>query len=41
MTAGGPVDASNVYVCYKIDIPGTQPAGYYYNTIKYTAIPKF
>ena len=41
MTNSGPVSASAVYVCYRINIPGTQPAGYYYNKIKYTAVPKF
>jgi len=37
----GPVDASEVFVCYRISIPGTQPAGYYHNKLKYTAVPKF
>ncbi|MCX6732406.1 MAG: hypothetical protein NTV98_02605 [Candidatus Roizmanbacteria bacterium] len=41
MTNSGPVSASAVYVCYRINIPGTQPAGYYYNKLKYTAVPKF
>ncbi len=35
------VSGSAVYVCYRLYIPGTQPAGYYYNKIKYTAVPKF
>lgn len=41
MTNTGPVNASSVYVCYRINIPGTQPAGYYYSKIKYTAVAKF
>lgn len=41
MTNGGPVDSSSVYVCYRIDITATQPAGYYYNKIIYTAVPTF
>ncbi|WKZ25540.1 MAG: hypothetical protein QY322_04130 [bacterium] len=41
MENGGPVDGSSVYVCYRIDITGTQPAGYYYNKIQYTAVPTF
>ncbi len=41
MSNVGPVSASSVYVCYRINIPGTQPAGFYYNKLKYTAVPKF
>jgi len=41
MTNTGPVSGSSAYVCYRIAIPGTQPAGYYYNKIKYTAVPTF
>ena len=41
MSNAGPVSASAVYVCYRINIRGTQPAGYYYNKLKYTAVPKF
>ncbi len=41
MTGSGPVSADSVYVCYRINIPGTQPAGYYFNKLKYTAVPKF
>lgn len=37
----GPVSGSSVYVCYRIAISGTQPAGYYYNTVKYTAVATF
>jgi len=41
MTSSAPVSGSSVYVCYRIAIPGTQPAGYYYNKVKYTAVPTF
>lgn len=41
MTNSGPVDNNEIYVCYRIAIPGTQPAGFYYNKITYTAVPIF
>ena len=41
MTSSVPVSGSSVYACYRIAIGGTQPAGYYYNKIKYTAVPTF
>jgi hypothetical protein len=41
MSNSGPVSANSIYVCYKITIPGTQPAGYYYNIAKYTATATF
>jgi len=41
MSNSGPVSGSSVYVCYKITIPGNQPAGYYYNIAKYTATAIF
>lgn len=41
MTNSGPVNGSSVYVCYRIAISGIQPAGYYYNKVRYTAIPIF
>ena len=41
MTNTGPVSGSSVYVCYRIHIPATQPAGYYFNKLKYTAVAKF
>ncbi len=37
----GPVSANQVSICYRINVPGTQPAGYYYNKLKYTAVAKF
>jgi len=41
MSATAPVSANQVYVCYRISISGTQPAGYYYNKVKYTATARF
>jgi hypothetical protein len=41
MTNAGPVSGSSAYVCYRIAISGLQPAGYYYNKVRYTAIPIF
>ena len=41
MVNAGPVDSSSAYVCYRIDITATQPAGYYFNKVKYTAVPTF
>lgn len=41
MSNAGPVDSSSAYVCYRIDITATQPAGYYYNKVIYTAVPTF
>jgi len=41
MTASAPVSANQAYVCYRISISGTQPAGYYYNKVKYTATARF
>src|SRR3989339_870395 len=37
----GPVSGSSVYVCYRIHVPATQPAGFYFNKLKYTAVAKF
>lgn len=36
-----PADTADAYVCFRLSVPGTQPAGYYYNKVRYTAIPKF
>ena len=41
MSNAGPVSAKQVYACYRISVSGTQPAGYYYNKIKYTATATF
>jgi len=37
----GSVNSKDIYVCYRISVTGTQPAGYYYNKVRYTAVPKF
>lgn len=36
-----PVSSDQAYVCYRISVSGTQPAGYYYNKVKYTATARF
>ncbi|MCS7093156.1 MAG: hypothetical protein NZL96_01850 [Patescibacteria group bacterium] len=41
MSANGPVASAQVYVCYRLNVSATQPAGYYFNVIKYTASAKF
>ncbi len=41
MTNTGPVDTSQVYICYRIDVTATQPAGYYFNNVRYTATATF
>ena len=37
----GPVSGSAANVCFRIAISNLQPAGYYYNKVRYTAIPIF
>ena len=41
MSKSSPTTASKVNICFRLSVPGDQPAGYYYNVIKYTATPKF
>ena len=41
MTNSAPVNSKDIYVCYRIAISGTQPAGYYFNKVKYTATAIF
>lgn len=41
MSHASPVENSQVYVCFRIDINALQPAGYYYNKVKYTATAIF
>ena len=41
MSNGNPVASKQAYVCYRIAISATQPAGYYYNKVKYTATATF
>jgi hypothetical protein len=37
----GPINSDSAYVCFRINIPADQPAGYYYNVLRYTAVPIF
>lgn len=41
MANTGSVSAKSAYVCYRFAISGTQPAGYYYNKVKYTCTATF
>ncbi len=41
MSKSSPTSSSKVNVCYRLSISSTQPAGYYYNKVKYTATAKF
>jgi len=41
MSDSSPVSASSAYVCYRLDVSGTQQAGLYYNTVKYIATATF
>lgn len=41
MSNTGPAASSKAYVCYRLNISTTQPAGYYYNKVKYTATATF
>ncbi len=40
-SSNGPVNSKDIYVCYRIAISAIQPAGYYYNKVKYTATATF
>lgn len=41
MSSTNPVASSQVYVCYRLNISATQPAGYYFNIVRYTASASF
>ncbi len=41
MSASTPVASSQVYVCYRLNVSATQPAGYYFNKVRYTATASF
>lgn len=41
MSSTTPVASSQIYVCYRLNISATQPAGYYFNIVRYTASAKF
>jgi hypothetical protein len=36
-----PVSTNDAFVCWRLSIDGIQPAGYYYNKVKYVATPRF
>lgn len=41
MTNSGPVASSQIYLCYRLNVSATQPAGYYYNKVQLTATATF
>ncbi len=41
LEASSPVSEDQANVCFRISISATQPAGYYYNKVKYTATARF
>jgi len=41
MTSTGPVASSQTYLCYRLNVSATQPAGYYYNKVQLTATATF
>jgi hypothetical protein len=41
MTTTSPVSGDSIYVCYILSLSGSQPAGYYYNYVQYTATATF
>lgn len=40
-SGGAGVSGDSINVCYRISVSATQPAGVYYNTVKYTTVPIF
>lgn len=41
MSNANPVASSQTYLCYRLNVSATQPAGYYYNKVKLTATASF
>lgn len=41
LSSSTPVSGTAAFVCFRINVSATQPAGYYYNRVKYTATPNF
>lgn len=41
MSNASTVSAKQIYACYRISVSATQPAGYYYNKVKYTCTATF
>ena len=41
MTNAGPVASAQTYLCYRLNVSATQPAGYYFNKVQLTATATF
>jgi len=41
MSKNNPTSTSGVFVCFRLAVSATQPAGYYFNKVKYTATASF
>lgn len=41
MSNSGPVASSQTYLCYRLNVSATQPAGYYFNKVQLTATATF
>ena len=41
ISAAGPISNNDAFVCWRLSVDAIQPAGYYYNTVKYTATATF
>lgn len=41
ISSTGPVASNDVFVCWRLSVDALQPAGYYYNKVKYTATATF
>ena len=41
ISASGPVANNDAFVCWRLSVDAIQPAGYYYNKVKYTATATF
>lgn len=41
MSNAGPVASSQTYLCYRLNVSATQPAGYYFNKVQLTATATF
>lgn len=41
ISSTGPVESNDAFVCWRLSVGATQPAGYYYNKVKYIATATF
>ncbi|GAB4219269.1 MAG: hypothetical protein Fur009_4610 [Candidatus Microgenomates bacterium] len=41
MSSTSPAASNQIYVCYRLNVSATQPAGYYFNKVRYTATASF